>query len=105
MLSGLLLAIWAKLTLRRSFGLAAANRGTVIAGPYRMVRHPMYAAYIIGDIGFFLNNPLLWNMCLYIVAILALVLRILAEEAILTADPAYHAYRGRIRYRLLPAFF
>src|SRR3712207_5894222 len=42
-LGGFMLQIAAKLTLRRSFGIVAANRGVKVGGPYRIVRHPMYA--------------------------------------------------------------
>ena len=35
---GNLFQIWAKLTLRRSFGITAANRGVKRGGPYRLVR-------------------------------------------------------------------
>jgi protein-S-isoprenylcysteine O-methyltransferase Ste14 len=105
MFAGLALALWAKLSLRRSFGLAAANRGAVAAGPYRLIRHPMYAGYIIIYIGFFLNNPLAWNMGLYIASVVLLVARVLAEEAVLTVDPLYRDYRGRVRFRLLPSLF
>jgi protein-S-isoprenylcysteine O-methyltransferase Ste14 len=102
MFAGLLAAIWAKLTLRRSFGLAAANRGAVAAGPYRLVRHPMYAGYFIVYIGFSLNNPLLWNFCIYTLTLVLLTIRIAAEEAILSSDPAYASYCRRVRYRLIP---
>ena len=105
MCSGLSLAIWAKLTLRRSFGLAAANRGMVATGPYRLVRHPMYAGYIVVYVGFFLNNPLGWNLGLYGMSVFLQVARILVEETVLTQDPAYRSYRERVRYRLLPALF
>ena len=91
MFVGLSLAIWAKLSLRRSFGIAAANRGAVMAGPYRFMRHPMYGGYIVVYVGFLLNNPLLWNLCVYGVTAILLVLRVLAEEKILKADPAYDA--------------
>src|SRR5580700_538831 len=40
---GFVLHIATKLTLRRSFGLVPANRGVKIGGPYRLLRHPMYA--------------------------------------------------------------
>ena len=105
MFAGLLLTIWAKLSLRRSFGLAAANRGTVIAGPYRFIRHPMYAGYITVYVGFLLNNPLWWNFGIYCMAALLLTMRVLAEERILKSDPVYDAYSGRVRFRLIPALF
>src|SRR5918997_5114714 len=61
MLAGLALQISAKLTLRRSFGVVAANRGVKMSGPYRLVRHPMYAGYLMTQIAFLLNHPSLWN--------------------------------------------
>lgn len=105
MLFGFSQAIWAKLILRRSFGLAAANRGAVIAGPYRFVRHPMYAGYIIVYVGFLLNNPLPWNFGIYTATALLLVMRVLAEERILKADPIYDAYGSRVPFRLIPGLF
>src|SRR2546428_504352 len=36
------------LFLGRSFGLVPANRGLKLEGPYRLVRHPMYGAHLVG---------------------------------------------------------
>lgn len=105
MLIGVSVAIWAKLSLRRSFGLAAANRGIVQVGAYRVVRHPMYLGYIITYVGFLLNNPLPWNAGLYVVAIALQIGRIMAEERVLMADPSYAEMSGRVRYRLIPGLF
>jgi hypothetical protein len=41
MLAGFAIQIAAKFTLRRSFGVVAANRGVKVGGPYRIVRHPV----------------------------------------------------------------
>ena len=38
MIAGFLLQLSAKLTLRRSFGVVAANRGIKASGPYRLIR-------------------------------------------------------------------
>lgn len=103
--AGLLLAIWAKINLRKSFGIAAANRGTVIQGPYRGIRHPMYAGYIMVHTGFLLNNPIQWNVFIYVTATISQIVRILAEERVLTMDPQYADYRRHVRYRLLPGVF
>jgi protein-S-isoprenylcysteine O-methyltransferase Ste14 len=105
MFVGLSLAIWAKLNIRKSFGLAAANRGPVHAGPYSVIRHPMYAGYIAVYIGFLLNNPLPWNLLIYTAGALMQITRIYAEEAVLRHDPAYCEYQSRVRYRLLPRLF
>ncbi|HEY3695380.1 isoprenylcysteine carboxylmethyltransferase family protein [Phenylobacterium sp.] len=105
MFAGLSISVWAKLTLRRSFGVAAANRGVVDGGPYRFVRHPMYAGYLLVHIGFLLNNPLPWNAALYAVTLGCQIARILAEEKVLAQDAAYACVLQRVRYRLIPCLF
>jgi len=105
MFAGLMLTIWAKASLRQSFGIAAANRGPVSEGPYRGIRHPMYAGYILVYVGFSLNNPLLWNAAIYGAGIAFQIARIMAEERILTQDPKYADYRTHVRHRLVPGVF
>jgi protein-S-isoprenylcysteine O-methyltransferase Ste14 len=105
MLTGFFLQTAAKLTLRRSFGLVAANRGVKIDGPYRLVRHPMYAGYTLTHIGFLLSGPTLWNVCVYTLAFGLFVARILAEERILSEDAAYQSFCTKVRYRLIPFVF
>jgi protein-S-isoprenylcysteine O-methyltransferase Ste14 len=105
LIAGLFIHVGAKLSLWRSFGLVAANRGVRSNGLYRVVRHPMYAGYMITHIGFLLAAPSLWNVAVYAVAWTALVARIYAEERILQQDVGYQAYSGAVRYRLLPGVF
>jgi protein-S-isoprenylcysteine O-methyltransferase Ste14 len=105
MLVGILITISAKLSLRRSFGLVAANRGVIHEGPYRFIRHPMYAGYIVTYIGFSIANPLSWNFLVYAFAISFQISRILVEESILRQDGSYVAMMSRVRYRLLPGVF
>ena len=45
----------------------AANRGIMVGGPYRMIRHPMYAGYMLNQFGFLLDNPSAWNLAVYCV--------------------------------------
>jgi protein-S-isoprenylcysteine O-methyltransferase Ste14 len=105
MLGGLMVQLAAKLTLRRSFGAVPANRGIKVGGPYSVVRHPMYAGYLMTHIGFFVTNPSVWNALAYGVCCAAQVGRILAEERLLTADSKYRDFAARVRYRLVPGVF
>ena len=105
MLLGLAIHVGAKLSLRRSFGLVAANRGVKVGGLYRLVRHPMYAGYMLSHAGYLLVAPSLWNAAVYAVGWAFLVARIYAEERVLSEDPAYHAFKAKVRYRLLPGLF
>lgn len=104
-LSGLLIQISAKLVLWRSFGVVAAVREVKVAGPYRFVRHPMYAGYTVVHIGFLLAFPSLWNLLVYSAALLVQIARLLREEQLLGRDPGYRNYSSRVRYRLLPGVF
>lgn len=105
MLIGLAIHVGAKLSLFRSFGLVAANRGVRVGGLYRLVRHPMYAGYMLTHAGFLLVAPSLWNVAIYAVAWAFLVARIYAEEQVLSEDAAYQAFKSRVRYRLVPGIF
>src|SRR5215471_6223198 len=101
MIAGMIIQISAKAVLWRSFGLIPANRGIRTRGPYRVVRHPMYAGYTITHVAFLLGFPSLQNSLLYFAAFLIEVIRIFREEAILKQDRLYRAYATRVRYRLL----
>ena len=105
MIGAILLNISAKLALNRSFGLAAANRGVKRAGPYRLLRHPMYAGYALTQAVFLLLNPCIWNLCVYGVSWSVQLLRIRAEEKVLLEDPAYCDYAAQVRFRLVPGVY
>ena len=104
-ISGFLIQISAKIILWRSFGVVPAAREIKVRGPYRFVRHPMYAGYIIQHIGFLLAYPMLWNFAVYSGALVAQVARILREERILNGQPLYRQFSSLVRYRLLPGVF
>ncbi len=95
----------AKLSLRRSFGIAPANRGIKADGLYRFVRHPMYAGYLIVHIGVLILMPSVVNLVIYAIGWWAQILRLRAEEDLLSQDPAYVAFKDKVRYRLIPGLF
>ena len=96
---------YAKYTLGRSFGLLPARRAIVVAGPYRVVRHPIYLGYLIGHVGFLLANFSVRNAAVLGLLYAAQVLRIVREERVLTTSDEYRRYRERVRWRLLPRIF
>lgn len=102
---GLLVVVVGKLTLGRSFGLVAANRGVVSAGVYRFVRHPIYLGYLITHAAFLAANPSPWNIALLGLADAALLRRAMCEELTLAHDDAYTAYLQRVHWRIVPGVF
>jgi protein-S-isoprenylcysteine O-methyltransferase Ste14 len=102
---GLLIVIAGKLTLGRSFGIIPANRGVVTAGPYALVRHPIYLGYLVTDLAFLAAHPTLQNVLIMTTAAGALVLRALREEKTLVKDERYQAYCRRVAWHVVPGVF
>ena len=90
-------------TLGKLFGIRPALRGGLMTkGPYRIIRHPMYLAYMLSDIGYNLQE---WNtgtLLLVLAGWASLLWRIRAEERILSQDADWPRYAASVRYRLLP---
>jgi len=99
------LSLASLLSLGKRFGVRPALRGLVTRGPYRLMRHPMYLAYVIADIGYNLQE---WNFgtALFVMTGWAsLLYRIHAEERILSQNAGWSAYAALVRYRLFPGLW
>jgi protein-S-isoprenylcysteine O-methyltransferase Ste14 len=90
------------LCLNRSLGLLPANRGVRVSGTYRLVRHPLYASYLVTHLGYVASNFTIRNVVVTAVTLAAQLVRIQGEERLLSNDPEYVAYRARTRWRLVP---
>ena len=99
------LSLASLLTLGRLFGVRPALRGLMTKGPYRIVRHPMYLSYVISDIGYNLQEWSLVTVLLVIAGWVSLIYRIHAEECVLALDAGWPAYKGLVRYRLIPGLW
>ena len=92
-------------TLGRRFGVRPALRGLATQGPYRLIRHPIYPAYFVADVGYNLQE---WNagtVAMVLAGWIAVLYRIHAEERVLAGDPGWSAYSARVRYRLVPGLW
>jgi protein-S-isoprenylcysteine O-methyltransferase Ste14 len=101
----ILLMVWARITFgRRSFHAAAnpTEGGIVTSGPYRFIRHPIYAAILYFIFPGVLTHLSMINVTLAIIALVAVILRIRAEESFLVVRyPEYIAYAERTK-RIIP---
>ncbi|MGH8147810.1 MAG: methyltransferase family protein [Rhodanobacteraceae bacterium] len=100
-----LLMIWARITFGvRSFHAAASTSegGLVTTGPYRYLRHPIYASIIYFIWAGQVQAPHAVPLALAAVASLGLFARMLLEERFLThAYPEYSKYAAKAK-RVIP---
>ncbi len=99
------LSLASLLSLGRRFGVYPALRGLVTSGPYRLVRHPMYLAYVIADIGYNFQEWNLGTALMVVAGWASLIYRIQAEERILSQNAGWSSYSASVSYRLLPGIW
>ncbi len=96
------MAVYGLLYLRRSLSIIPEVRRLVTGGPYRVVRHPLYAAEILAACAFVMVNPGALPAAVLAPFVATQLLRSRFEERLLTA--AYPEYRQYARHtrRLIP---
>jgi protein-S-isoprenylcysteine O-methyltransferase Ste14 len=101
-MGGIGISIVGLVSLNKSFGLVAANRGIISNGLYRFVRHPLYISYELTIIGFIINNLSIYNLVIACIHLAFQLQRIKYEENLLGKDPQYREYAKQTRWRLFP---
>jgi protein-S-isoprenylcysteine O-methyltransferase Ste14 len=104
-IAGLLLALLATATLGRHLGVLPAMRGLTTRGVYAVVRHPMYAAYMLLFIAYVAGAPSVRNATVALAACALLVVRLRTEETLLGRQADYREYRRRVPWRLVPGCY
>lgn len=88
--------IYALRHLGRHFGVVSDVRGLVTSGPYRFVRHPLYAGETLTTIGFVIAVASPLTITAFVVGISLQIWRAKVEEqALAAAFPEYQAYAQR----------
>ncbi len=103
--AGLLVVVWARVTFgMRSFhvGSNATKGGLVTTGPYRFVRHPIYAGLLVMLAGVLVGHHDVAAIVAVACVAVGLVVRMVAEErAVVLAYPEYAGYAARTK-RIIP---
>src|SRR5215467_7840345 len=101
--AGLLIVIWARLSLGRNIGFVPAQRELVHTGAYAYMRHPVYTGGLLTTLAFLLRAYSPQNAILMCLRILWFIpIKSLVEEDFLRADPQYASYMKRVRVRWIP---
>ncbi len=93
------------LSLNRSVSVVPSHREVRTAGAYRLVRHPLYASYLVSNLGYVLSNQSPRNLLVLVATTAFQLVRIQAEERLLQEFADYREYRQRTRWRLIPFVF
>jgi protein-S-isoprenylcysteine O-methyltransferase Ste14 len=105
MVIALLLGIFAIISLGWSFGIVPANRGVKKKGLYSLVRHPIYAFYILFDLALICLMFSWLNLAVLYGFVITCYLRATYEERLLREDSAYREYAEKTRYMFIPGIF
>jgi|GEM_PF-1750564 len=105
-LLGAAFSFWALFALKDSFSVFVEVRDVVTAGPYSVVRHPIYAGYIIQLFGFCFVYQTFLAIGLAFFAIFFFVYRAVLEEKKMCAfSDAYVRYRKHTPFIFPDIFF
>jgi protein-S-isoprenylcysteine O-methyltransferase Ste14 len=84
----------------------AKGQKVISTGPYAVVRHPMYAGFLVMYIATPIALGSYWALPVFLLLVPAMVLRIRGEEKLLRSElPGYSEYCKRVRYRLVPGLW
>lgn len=83
-----------------------AGQPVISTGPYRFIRHPMYAGALLMMLGIPLALGSRWGLLLWVPLTATIVWRLVDEETYLSQNlTGYVEYRAKTRYRLVPGIY
>ena len=100
--AGLGFTMWARRALGtnwRALPGLKKDHELIERGPYRLVRHPIYTGLLLAIFGTCLAGGRVWNLSVVVIAALLLIVKLKAEEALLTRrfPDAYPQYQRRVK--------
>lgn len=107
-LSGLFLAIWARIYLGKNWGMPMSqkqNPALVTSGPYHYIRHPIYSGILIAFLGSAIASSLFWLIVFAISGVYFIYSAVVEERLMMKLFPeTYPAYK-RSTKMLIPFVF
>jgi protein-S-isoprenylcysteine O-methyltransferase Ste14 len=101
LLSGLLLAIWARLYLGRNWGVPMSQKQDpelITSGPYHYIRHPIYAGILLAMLGSAIASSIFWLTILVISGVYFIYSAVIEEKIMTEQFPKdYPAYKRKTK--------
>lgn len=105
LVAGTAWSVWSLRFLGKNLSVIAQARGVADQGPYRLVRHPLYAGELVSALGLALAAGTAPAAILWVALLGMQAYRALREEQVLLdALPGYREYRARTA-ALVPGLF
>jgi protein-S-isoprenylcysteine O-methyltransferase Ste14 len=105
LVAGTAWSVWSLRFLGKNLSVIAQARGVADEGPYRLVRHPLYAGELVSALGLALAAGTAPAAILWVALLGMQAYRALREEQVLLdALPGYREYRARTA-ALVPGLF
>jgi protein-S-isoprenylcysteine O-methyltransferase Ste14 len=100
-LSGLGLAVWARIYLGRNWGMPMSQKDEpelVTSGPYRLVRHPIYSGVLLAILGTALATNLYLLIAVVVIGVYFIYSAKVEEKIMTTSFPnKYPSYKMRTK--------
>lgn len=107
-LSGLFLAVWARIYLGKNWGMPMTRKQDpelVTSGPYQSVRHPIYSGILLAALGSALDVSIYWLLVFIIFAVYFIYSAVVEEKLMMKQFPkVYPAYKAKTKM-LIPFVF
>jgi protein-S-isoprenylcysteine O-methyltransferase Ste14 len=101
LLSGLSLAVWARVYLGRNWGMPMTQKDEpelVTSGPYQLVRHPIYSGLLLAMLGTALALTFYWFIAVVVLGIYFIYSATVEEKIMAASFPTtYQSYRAKTK--------
>lgn len=104
-IAGMVLLLWARVSMGLNFGFVPALRRIVTGGPFRLVRHPVYAGLSLMHVARSLDHKSMRSCAIGALGIGLWALKAVSEEAFLKEEEEYRRFMERTRWRMIPHVF